>query len=48
MKTSDSPFWKGLMKVKEEFFSKGSFTVGNGEYVRFWEDWLFRFAPLVK
>jgi hypothetical protein len=38
---SDSPFWKGLMKVKEEFFARGSFIVGNGESVRFWEDiWL--------
>jgi hypothetical protein len=41
MKTSDSPFWKGLMKVKDEFFSRGSFDVGNGEDTRFWEDaWL--------
>ena len=37
----DSPFWKGLMKVKDEFFDRGSFTVGNGESTRFWEDtWL--------
>jgi hypothetical protein len=29
------------MKVKEEFFSSGSFTMGNGENTRFWEDvWL--------
>jgi hypothetical protein len=41
MKPYDSPFWKGLMRVKELFFSKGSFTVGNGEDVRFREDtWL--------
>jgi hypothetical protein len=41
MKPTDFPFWKGLMKVKEEFFSRGSFTVGNGEDTRFWEDvWL--------
>jgi hypothetical protein len=38
---SDSPFWKGIMKVKEELFSRGSFIVGNGESVWFWEDiWL--------
>jgi hypothetical protein len=29
------------MKVKEDFFNGGSFTVGNGEDTRFWEDtWL--------
>jgi hypothetical protein len=29
------------MKVIEEFFSRGSFIVGNGESVKFWEDiWL--------
>jgi hypothetical protein len=36
----DSPFWKGLMKVKEEFFSRG-FVAGNGVDTRFWEyTWL--------
>jgi hypothetical protein len=41
MKPTDSPFWKGLMKVKEEFFNMGSFMVGNSEDTRFWEDvWL--------
>jgi hypothetical protein len=40
-KPTDSPFWKGLMKVKREFFSRGSFKIGSGEGVRFWEDiWL--------
>jgi hypothetical protein len=39
--TYHSPFWKGIMKVKEEFFSRGSFILLNGESVRFWEDtWL--------
>jgi hypothetical protein len=29
------------MEVKEEFFARGSFIVGNGESVWFWEDiWL--------
>ena len=38
---TDSPFWKGLMKVKDDFFIRGSFTLGNGENIRFWEDtWL--------
>jgi hypothetical protein len=37
----DSPFWKGLMEVKQEFFSRGFFKVGNGSSTRFWEDiWL--------
>jgi hypothetical protein len=41
IKSNDSPFWKGLMRVKEEFFSRGSFNLGNGSSIRFWEDkWL--------
>jgi hypothetical protein len=41
VKPMDSPFWKGLMKVKEEFFSRGSFKLGDGMNTRFWEDtWL--------
>ena len=29
------------MRVKEDFFSRGSFRIGNGETTRFWEDtWL--------
>jgi hypothetical protein len=41
VKPTDSPFWKGLMGVKEIFFKNGSFTVGNGQKTRFWEDtWL--------
>ena len=40
-KPFDSPFWKGLMKIKEDFFKRGSFFVGNGQTTRFWEDiWL--------
>ena len=40
-KPSDSPFWRGLMNVKDDFFSRGSFNIGNGENVSFWEDvWL--------
>jgi hypothetical protein len=35
MKPTDSPFWKGLMKVKEDFLNRGSFTIGNGEDTRF-------------
>jgi hypothetical protein len=40
-KSTDSPFWKGLMRVKNDFFNRGSFKVENGTFVRFWEDiWL--------
>jgi hypothetical protein len=41
VKPMDSPFRKGLMKVKEEFFSRGSFKLGDGMNTRFWKDtWL--------
>ena len=41
MQPTDSPFWKGLMRVKDEFFARGFFQVGSGEATRFWEDiWL--------
>ena len=40
-KPTDSPFWKGLMRVKDDFFERGSFTIGNVQSTRFWEDsWL--------
>jgi hypothetical protein len=40
-KPTDSPFWKGLMKVKDDFFRRGHFIVGDGTKTRFWEDvWL--------
>lgn len=40
-KSTDSPFWKGLMRVKDEFFRRGEFVVGNGQTTWFWEDtWL--------
>ena len=38
---TDSPFWKGLMSVKDDFLSRGLMVVGNGQNTRFWEDvWL--------
>ena len=37
-KPMDSPFWKGLMSITEDFFSRGSFKVGDGMNTRFWED----------
>ena len=40
-KPNDSPFWKGIMRVKDDFFKHISFTLGNGQGIRFWEDpWL--------
>jgi hypothetical protein len=37
----DSPFWKGLLKYKDEFFERGLFKIGDGIQTRFWEDtWL--------
>jgi hypothetical protein len=35
MKHMDSSVWKGLMKIKEDFFSVGSFEVANGHDTRF-------------
>jgi hypothetical protein len=37
-KPTDFPFWKGLIWVKNYFFSRGSFKVENGISVCFWED----------
>jgi hypothetical protein len=31
-KPTDSEFWKGLMMVKDEFFTRGYFKVGDGLY----------------
>jgi hypothetical protein len=40
-KPGDSQFWCGLMNVKDDFLSMGSFTLQNGKVVIFWEDiWL--------
>ena len=48
VKPTDSPFWNGLMAVKEEFCSKGSFNVGNGKSTHFWEDVWLGETPLDK
>jgi hypothetical protein len=40
-KPTDSPFWKGIMGVKNEFFQSSSFIIGDGLATRFLEDvWL--------
>ena len=37
----DSPFWKGLMRVKAALFNRTKFIVGDGNDTRFWDDtWL--------
>ncbi|WVZ91915.1 hypothetical protein U9M48_038026 [Paspalum notatum var. saurae] len=33
-----SNFWAGIMEVKELFLSLGSFNIGDGTQIRFWED----------
>ena len=45
-KPTDSPFWKGLMRVKGEFFQRDFFKIGNGMKTRFWEDIWLGDAPL--
>uniref|UniRef100_A0A453LXQ8 Reverse transcriptase zinc-binding domain-containing protein n=1 Tax=Aegilops tauschii subsp. strangulata TaxID=200361 RepID=A0A453LXQ8_AEGTS len=41
VRPNDSPFWKGLMRVKATFFHRVKFIVGDGTTTRFWEDtWL--------
>jgi hypothetical protein len=45
-KPTDSPFWKGLMGVKDDFFERGSMVVGNGLNTRFWEDTCLGDKPL--
>jgi hypothetical protein len=37
-KSGDSHFWSGLMKVKDQFFTRGYFRIHKGSEVRFWED----------
>ena len=32
---TDSPFWKGLMRIKITFFQRVKFIVGNGTKTRF-------------
>jgi hypothetical protein len=40
-KSGDSHFWSGLMNIKDQFLSLGSFTLQDGKQIRFWEDkWL--------
>jgi hypothetical protein len=36
------------MKIKEEFFNRGVFKIGNGEDTRFWEDSWLGDVPLAR
>jgi hypothetical protein len=36
--SGDSYFWSGLMNIKDRFLSMGSFTLQDGNQIRFWED----------
>ena len=44
----DSHFWSGIMEVKDSFLNLGSFVLGNGEQIRFWEDVWLGDQPLMK
>jgi hypothetical protein len=46
VKPIDSPFREGLINVKEDFFKRGFFRVGNGTFVRFWKDVWMGDTPL--
>jgi hypothetical protein len=45
-KPTELPFWKGLMRVKEDFFTRGSFILGDGSSIRLWEDTWLGVSPL--
>jgi hypothetical protein len=34
-KPINSPFWKGVLRAKDEFFNRGSFFIGDGQTTRF-------------
>uniref|UniRef100_A0A8I6WC46 Reverse transcriptase zinc-binding domain-containing protein n=1 Tax=Hordeum vulgare subsp. vulgare TaxID=112509 RepID=A0A8I6WC46_HORVV len=43
---NDSPFWKGLMRIKINFFKRAKFILGDGTSTRFWEDTWLGDSPL--
>jgi hypothetical protein len=43
---TDSPFCKGLMRVKDDFFTRGSSVVRDGQTNRVWEDTCLGHKPL--
>ena len=46
VRPTDSPFWKGLMKVKQALFNRTKFVIGNGASTRFWDDTSLGGTPL--
>lgn len=41
VRPNDSPFWKGLVRMKSAIFHRTKFIIGNGESTKFWGDtWL--------
>ena len=37
-KPYDSHFWRGLMNIKDEFLTNGTFLIKDESATRFWED----------
>jgi hypothetical protein len=46
VRPTDSPFGKGIIKCRDEFFKRGSFVIGDGRITRFWEDTWLGDSPL--
>jgi hypothetical protein len=46
IKPGDSHFWRGLLKVREDFLGRGTFKIKDGSQTRYWEDTLVGSAPL--
>jgi hypothetical protein len=45
-KPYDSHFWRGLMHIKDEVLSFGTFVIKDGTNARFWDDTWIRDKPL--
>jgi hypothetical protein len=45
-KPNDPHFWRGLMRIKDEVLSKGSFVIKDGTNTRFWDDMRIGDKPL--
>jgi hypothetical protein len=45
-KFGDSHFWAGLMKVKSDFLTFGTFSIKNGAQIKLWEDQWLGTSPL--
>ena len=46
IRPGDSHFWKGLLKVREDFMGCGTFKIKDGSQIRFWEDTWVDTKPL--